>query len=238
MGVRKNQKNMTAAEWSKFIAAIDALHGAGVAAPAYRSFVNLHVAAMDMANMGWSVHTMSMGSTMMVGRNFLAWHRRFTKLMEERLQKINPLVTIPYWDSITDRTIPAAMNTPALLSRWSVTRNWDPSELATATDLTTIQNFSGTFSLFQSTLEVGVHNGTHRAVGGNMATASSPADPIFWLHHAFIDKLWADWQASPNGRNPPSPTRKLQPPEIVPGVTFEARISSVLDIASLGYSYA
>ncbi len=22
----------------------------------------------------------------------------------------------------------------------------------------------------------------------------SPNDPVFWLHHAFIDKLWAEWQ--------------------------------------------
>jgi hypothetical protein len=24
---------------------------------------------------------------------------------------------------------------------------------------------------------------------------SCPNDPVFWLHHCFIDKLWADWQA-------------------------------------------
>ncbi|MCX5380973.1 tyrosinase family protein [Streptomyces sp. NBC_00091] len=44
----------------------------------------------------------------------------------------------------------------------------------------------------------GVHNRVHVWVGGHMATAASPNDPVFWLHHAFIDKLWADWQA----RNP------------------------------------
>ncbi|MFF5973874.1 tyrosinase family protein [Streptomyces sp. NPDC012769] len=42
---------------------------------------------------------------------------------------------------------------------------------------------------------VNLHNRVHVWVGGQMATGVSPNDPVFWLHHAFIDKLWADWQA-------------------------------------------
>jgi tyrosinase len=49
---------------------------------------------------------------------------------------------------------------------------------------------------------VNLHNRVHVWVGGQMATGVSPNDPVFWLHHAFIDKLWADWQA----RHPGSPT--------------------------------
>ncbi|MFD0007887.1 tyrosinase family protein [Streptomyces sp. NPDC127178] len=48
---------------------------------------------------------------------------------------------------------------------------------------------------------VNLHNRVHVWVGGHMATGASPNDPVFWLHHAFIDKLWADWQA----RHPSSP---------------------------------
>ena len=29
---------------------------------------------------------------------------------------------------------------------------------------------------------------------GSIVPATSPNDPIFFLHHCFIDKLWADWQ--------------------------------------------
>ncbi|MFG3509218.1 tyrosinase family protein [Streptomyces sp. NPDC047821] len=42
---------------------------------------------------------------------------------------------------------------------------------------------------------VNLHNRVHVWVGGQMGTGASPNDPVFWLHHAFIDKLWADWQA-------------------------------------------
>lgn len=39
-----------------------------------------------------------------------------------------------------------------------------------------------------------VHNRVHLWVGGSMLPGSSPNDPIFFLHHANIDRLWAEWQ--------------------------------------------
>ena len=39
------------------------------------------------------------------------------------------------------------------------------------------------------------HNRVHHWVGGSMLSGSSPDDPVFWLHHAFIDLLWDRWQA-------------------------------------------
>ncbi|MGW2552883.1 tyrosinase MelC2 [Streptomyces sp. NPDC001635] len=41
---------------------------------------------------------------------------------------------------------------------------------------------------------VNLHNRVHVWVGGQMATGVSPNDPVFWLHHAYVDRLWADWQ--------------------------------------------
>jgi tyrosinase len=39
-----------------------------------------------------------------------------------------------------------------------------------------------------------LHNTVHVWVGANMGAVTSPNDPVFFLHHCFIDKLWADWQ--------------------------------------------
>lgn len=233
MGVRLNQKTLTPAQWNAFIAAVDAMHGTGATAPAYRQFVSLHVQAMDGSHMDWSVHSMPG----MRGKNFLAWHRRFIKMFEQQLQMIDPTVTLPYWDSVTDRAIPAALDTPNLLLRWSVMRNWDPSQLAAPQDLVAVKGYSGTFVGFQTLLEGAIHAGTHVAVGGDMAGTSSPTDPLFWLHHAFMDKIWADWQASPTGRNPTSTATKLKPADMAPGIAFGVKISSLLKIATLGYSY-
>ncbi|MET8976262.1 tyrosinase family protein [Streptomyces sp. NPDC004539] len=38
------------------------------------------------------------------------------------------------------------------------------------------------------------HNRVHRWVGGVMLGGASVNDPVFWLHHAFIDLVWYRWQ--------------------------------------------
>ncbi|MEU6915997.1 tyrosinase family protein [Streptomyces olindensis] len=38
------------------------------------------------------------------------------------------------------------------------------------------------------------HNRVHRWVGGAMVGGASVNDPVFWLHHAFIDLVWSRWQ--------------------------------------------
>jgi tyrosinase len=37
-----------------------------------------------------------------------------------------------------------------------------------------------------------------------MADMLSPTDPIFWLHHANVDRLWVAWVSAGNGRKMPS----------------------------------
>ena len=40
-----------------------------------------------------------------------------------------------------------------------------------------------------------LHNAVHVWVGGDMArVATAPNDPVFYLHHCMVDKIWADWQ--------------------------------------------
>jgi tyrosinase len=41
----------------------------------------------------------------------------------------------------------------------------------------------------------GVHAAGHWQVGLNaLDVYASPSDPVFWLHHAQVDRLWAIWQ--------------------------------------------
>ncbi|MFI0241650.1 tyrosinase family protein [Streptomyces sp. NPDC016845] len=37
------------------------------------------------------------------------------------------------------------------------------------------------------------HNRVHRWVSGHMLGAGSVNDPVFWLHHAFVDLCWSRW---------------------------------------------
>jgi tyrosinase len=38
-----------------------------------------------------------------------------------------------------------------------------------------------------------MHNRVHVWVGGEMAPGSSPNDPVFWLNHCNVDRLWEAW---------------------------------------------
>ena len=75
-----------------------------------------------------------------------------------------------------------------------------------------------TYPIFQNTLESGrglsnfpaqqMHNGLHGWIGGQTGQMSDPAyspfDPIFYLHHCNIDRLWAMWQMDGHADEYPS----------------------------------
>jgi tyrosinase len=55
---------------------------------------------------------------------------------------------------------------------------------------------------FPGPLEVTPHGAVHSDVGGLMARFNTAAlDPIFWLHHANIDRLWEVWRGMPGRSN-------------------------------------
>ncbi|KAI9290605.1 Di-copper centre-containing protein, partial [Neoconidiobolus thromboides FSU 785] len=60
---------------------------------------------------------------------------------------------------------------------------------------------SKTFDQFRQQIEGAPHGAVHMNIGGDkgdFSTMYSSNDPIFYLHHAFIDLLWFEWQE----RNP------------------------------------
>jgi len=52
---------------------------------------------------------------------------------------------------------------------------------------------------FRKILEYDLHNGPHEWIGGNMLPHTAPNDPVFYLHHSNIDRIWAIWQQRLNG---------------------------------------
>jgi len=76
------------------------------------------------------------------------------------------------------------------------------------------------------------HNHGHAWVGGIMNnTSTSPTDPIFWMHHAEVDRLWEIWRQAN-----PTPAPLLSGPDRIMDPWAES-YDELLDIAALGYSY-
>jgi hypothetical protein len=230
---RKDQTKLSTAEWKALVDAIGALRATGAKSPSWADFVKVHERAMGGKAMhAWGVHAMQMpdGSSM-PGRNFLAWHRWYLLKLEQRLQREDEHVTLPYWDWIKDPTIPTQLGSSSLLQGWNVDRQWDATKMPEPEELTAAMK-KAKFPVFQSRLET-VHNYVHAAVGGQMKTASSPHDPIFFLHHANIDRIWSRWQGEHKGARPPNGGEQLQPRPM-----FGVKVSEVLSLKRLKYRYA
>lgn len=76
----------------------------------------------------------------------------------------------------------------------------------------------------------------HGSVGGASASQSSPNDPVFWLLHANIDRLWAQWEQTHRERFPATaagwtPRSKMWP-------WFDEPVRHFDDTRTLGYRYS
>ncbi|MGW6574151.1 tyrosinase family protein [Streptomyces sp. NPDC054945] len=85
------------------------------------------------------------------------------------------------------------------------------------------------------------HNAVHSHIGRWMGRTDTAAlDPIFWLHHANIDRLWFAWASRPGHGNPTDPRWITQEYRFFDADGSERRLaaSAVVDIADqLGYTY-
>jgi tyrosinase len=88
-----------------------------------------------------------------------------------------------------------------------------------------------------------MHNRVHVWVGGSMLPLTSPNDPVFYLNHAYVDKLWAEWQRRHPGEgylplNGAAQGHNLHN-EMEPWFSAGeiVRPSTVLDHHALGYAY-
>jgi tyrosinase len=81
-----------------------------------------------------------------------------------------------------------------------------------------------------------LHDNIHVWVGGTMDDERFAAyDPIFWAHHAMVDRLWRIWQHN-------HPSALLDQGTLETSLTFATapslKVSEVLDVVKLGYDYA
>ncbi len=100
------------------------------------------------------------------------------------------------------------------------------------------------------TLEIVPHGSVHTQVGGRggfMASFDTAAlDPIFWLHHANLDRLWEEWRRQPSsghppGSNPTDPAWLTMKFDFVneSGAALQMAVADVLDIeGQLSYTYS
>jgi tyrosinase len=215
MRPRVNHQTLDAAARDRFNQALQAAHADG----SYQAVAVIHSESHNM-------HT-GMGNATSTER-FLPWHRQYLFEMENVLRKKQPGVTIPYWDYANDHARPDWVWQPS-----GVVRNTPGAAggtLPTQSTIDTIMQNSAYYS-FSQALEFGAHNQVHNWCNGTITTPSTASnDPIFFLLHANVDRIWDMWQL--NHTDVP----KLTGPAAVmdPWATTAAELNDVIDV---GYSY-
>jgi tyrosinase len=162
---------------------------------------------------------------------FLPWHRAYILAFERICQQLSGKAdfALPYWNWTADRQFPAAFaagdrnSNPLFHPRSGVPGLRLTDDMVGPAVMSEIMN-SPDFEAFGSTrprgqnsaaatwqrragsataLEFNPHNSVHQAIGGNMAViALSSRDPIFFLHHSNIDRLWTAWNRRGNANSP------------------------------------
>jgi len=192
---------------------------------------------------------------------FLPWHRMYVFFFESIIRAVlgDNSFTLPYWNysasGSTHGVLPAAFHSPTdptLKSLFVANRNngvnngvpIDKSQPgALALDSLTQDSYSasGPKPGFCSDLDSKLHGAVHVFVGDqtNMGSIPSAAgDPIFWMHHCNIDRLWASWNKA--GRTNPKGSAFLAKTFVFAdhtGKRVVAKIGDFLDLAPLNYTY-
>jgi tyrosinase len=186
---------------------------------------------------------------------FLPWHRAYLYIFELALRDQVPQAAVTWWDWSQPPTHPSGV--PAAYGDETVNgeRNplfaaeippeaqldGEPKETFRDTggpgELPTREQVDGLLELrdfrdFSNQLQ-SIHNGLHGYVGGTMSLINWAAfDPVFWSHHAMVDRVWRRWQLRhPQNAFPPEYLNQALKP-------FELTVGQVLNIHALGYDYA
>jgi len=187
---------------------------------------------------------------------FLPWHRLMLNQFEGVIREVlhDEDFTLPYWNPITgnpdDLIVPAVFRDPGSTlyngTRWfwvnggeridTLYRDW--ITLDALNEKFYIDSPNGSLG-FNPRLDQNPHFFTHFALGGDMAEFSTVgADPMFYLHHSNIDRLWESWNRLGN-KNPTDPKyldRKFSYGDRS-GKRVDLPVSASDRTAQLGYEY-
>ena len=246
---RKEIRELTSEEWDRFAGAVNEFRLSG----RWEKIANLHTDPKV-----WQVaHSDESG----LQAAFLPWHRVFLRRMEGELQRIDPKVTMPYWNWALDSEDPAG--SPVLspdffggsgdpetsfcvtegsfsdLSNETCVKRLIPRDsggFLTLSNLKEVLVENPDYGRFVNTMEngLGLHGHLHMFLGGDMARVNSPKDPLFYAHHAFIDKLWWEWQMMHNELGSPA----YKGNATAPLYPFEESASDVFSVEDMGYTYS
>ena len=118
--------------------------------------------------------------------------------------------------SDTNRTLRRAVGASGRLANRSEVR-----DLVRDVSLYDLIPYNRSVGGFRNLLEgwrgTGHHNLVHVWVGGDMTESTSPNDPVFFLHHCNIDRIWAAWQQR-------HPTSQYRPEQNAPETLLFHRI--------------
>ncbi len=141
--------------------------------------------------------------------NFFPWHREYLFRFESIIRELTGEAEfcLPYWDWTSNPNLPLAFKKAgSSLALDDKSRTTDISQQikkVTGSEIcekimkvTDFESFMGSADS-SGEMEYGPHNGVHvvlGSLGSPMGNFKSPLDPIFWLHHCNVDRLWAEWQ--------------------------------------------
>jgi hypothetical protein len=187
---------------------------------------------------------------------FLPWHRLMLYQFENVIREVlhDEDFTLPYWNPVTgnpdDLILPAVFRLPGTPlfngTRWfwvnggeridNLYRDW--ITLDALNEKFYIDAPNGSLG-FNPRLDQNPHFFTHFALGGDMAEFSTVGgDPVFYLHHANIDRLWESWNRLGN-TNPTDP--KYRDRKFAYGDRSGKRVDLPVSLtdrtAELGYEY-
>jgi hypothetical protein len=159
---------------------------------------------------------------------FFPWHRAYLYFHERILAwhltertALDPTLRLPVWNwdtnytelsnptIYTDKTDVSGAPNPLLHERSFLYFERDDIKALSALTFTGRDFFGYPPALDAShngAVENGVHANVHVDMGGDMGSIHTAAnDPVFFAHHANIDKLWAWWATLPGATPAPAP---------------------------------